>query len=522
MKLGIGISVIVMGVLSVVAEWFDLKLPTMSWGFNFARSAGDLNLPFDFLEWLVQKAGYITAVFLILAGVWLVFSKLTSGPPNPVTLRKIQRFKAIKRGYFSFLILLGLAGLASLDQLIVGKEALAVKLEGTWQFPAFTTKLEKNKDFGITDPARVDLEPNYRNLKRDSASKDGMVVILPPRPYNPTQDVISALAKKIDPKDSDYSGLGTRLYSAEQPESPHLRFTYRKGQRQGDVQGWNKDDDRIYKAKYLDDQLVEGSEEWEGAGALAEFLKNSDEQIYDVSYPPSEPKMSHLLGTTSKGEDVIAYLYGGLQVNFQAALIYIPIVYLIGITVGLLMGYFGGWFDLVVQRIIEILSNIPFLFLVIIITLGVPAQYNEPLGFYLILGILAIFGWMGMTYLMRTSALKEKSRDYIAASRVIGAGVPRILFRHLLPNSVAILVTLIPFSISGLVLSLTALDYLGFGLPGQYASWGKLLKDGLSSLSTPLLVTSAFSCLVIMLVLVTFVGEAVREAFDPKKYTYYR
>ena len=208
--------------------------------------------------------------------------------------------------------------------------------------------------------------------------------------------------------------------------------------------------------------------------------------------------------------------------NFQAAIIYIPIVYLIGVTVGLLMGYFGGWFDLVVQRVIEILSNIPFLFLVIIITLGVPAQYKDRLGFYLILAILAIFGWMGMTYLMRTSALKEKARDYIAASRVIGAGVPRILFRHLLPNSVAILVTLIPFSISGLVLSLTALDYLGFGLPVQYASWGKLLKDGLSSLSSPLLVTSAFFCLVTMLVLVTFVGEAIREAFDPKKYTYYR
>jgi len=208
-------------------------------------------------------------------------------------------------------------------------------------------------------------------------------------------------------------------------------------------------------------------------------------------------------------------------VNFQAAVIFIPLVYLIGITVGLLMGYFGGWFDLVVQRVIEVLSNIPFLFLVIIITLGVPAQYKDRLGFYLSLAILALFGWMGMTYLMRTSALKEKARDYIAASRVIGAGVPRILFRHLLPNSVAILVTLVPFSVSGLVLSLTALDYLGFG-HGQYASWGKLLKDGLSSLSSPVLVSSAFFCLVFMLVLVTFVGEAVREAFDPKKYTYYR
>ena len=218
---------------------------------------------------------------------------------------------------------------------------------------------------------------------------------------------------------------------------------------------------------------------------------------------------------------MLAYLFGGLQVNFKAALIYIPIVYFIGISVGLLMGYFGGWFDLVVQRLIEVLANIPFLFLVIIVTLGVPPQYKDRLGFYLILLLLAVFGWMGMTNLMRTAALKEKARDYIAASQVLGAGVQRILFRHLMPNTVAILVTLITFSISGVILSLTALDYLGF-VPSYLASWGKLLKDGLSSLSSPWLVSAAFACLVSLLVLVTFVGEAIREAFDPKKYTFYR
>jgi len=515
----------VSAVLSFVVEKLGLRLPTISWGFNFSRSAGELNLPLDALQWLVEQAGVITAVIVFLAGLWLVISKLTSGPPNPVTVRKIQRFKSIKRGYYSFLILIGLAGLAALDQFIVGKEALAVKYQEQWYFPAFSTSLEKNATFGITENGKSDLEPDYRELKKDFAESGRGTVILPLWPYNPTQDTINALAKKIEPSQLKYSGLGTRLYSPERPADPHLRFTYRKGLRQGDAQGWNVAGDRVYKAKYLDGQLVEGSQEWEGGegdGAMAEFLGGSSEQEYDVSYPPSEPQFSHPLGTDSKGNDVMAYLYGGLQVNFQAAIIYVPIVYCIGITVGLLMGYFGGWFDLVVQRIIEILSNIPFLFLVIIITLGVPPQYKDRLGFYLILGILAIFGWMGMTYLMRTSALKEKARDYIAASRVIGAGVPRILFRHLLPNSVAILVTLVPFSISGLVLSLTALDYLGFGLPVQYASWGKLLKDGLSSLSSPLLVSSAFFCLVTMLVLVTFVGEAVREAFDPKKYTYYR
>ena len=147
---------------------------------------------------------------------------------------------------------------------------------------------------------------------------------------------------------------------------------------------------------------------------------------------------------------------------------------------------------------------------------------KDKAGLGVILALLASFGWMGMTYYMRTAALKEKARDYIAASRVIGASTPRILYRHLLPNSIAIVVTLIPFSVSAVVLSLTSLDYLGFGLPEKNASWGRLLKFGLEQLSSPWLVTSAFVSLVALLVLVTFVGEAVREAFDPKKYTYYR
>jgi microcin C transport system permease protein len=123
---------------------------------------------------------------------------------------------------------------------------------------------------------------------------------------------------------------------------------------------------------------------------------------------------------------------------------------------------------------------------------------------------------------MRTAAYRDKARDYIAAARVLGAGTPRIILRHLLPNTIAIIVTLVPFSMSNLIFSLTALDYLGFGLPPEYATWGRLLNDGLANLSAPWLVSSTFVALVGLLVLITFVGEAVREAFDPKKFTYYR
>jgi microcin C transport system permease protein len=149
----------------------------------------------------------------------------------------------------------------------------------------------------------------------------------------------------------------------------------------------------------------------------------------------------------------------------------------------------------------------------------VPVQFK---GLPVILAILILFGWMGITSLMRTAAYRDKERDYIAAARVLGAGTPRIIFRHLLPNTVAIIVTLVPFTMSGLISSLTALDYLGFGLPPEYASWGRLLTDGLSNLSAPWLVSSTFFVLVGMLVLITFIGEAVREAFDPKKHSYYR
>jgi len=165
-----------------------------------------------------------------------------------------------------------------------------------------------------------------------------------------------------------------------------------------------------------------------------------------------------------------------------------------------------------------VFANMPFLFVVIILSSAVPENFK---GLPIILSIMVIFSWLGIATYMRTAAYRDKARDYIAAARVLGAGTPRIILRHLVPNTIAIVVTLIPFSMSALIFSLTALDYLGFGLPPEYASWGRLLNDGLSNLSAPWLVSSTFLSLVSLLVLITFVGEAIREAFDPKKFTYY-
>jgi microcin C transport system permease protein len=187
------------------------------------------------------------------------------------------------------------------------------------------------------------------------------------------------------------------------------------------------------------------------------------------------------------------------------------------------MGYFGGTFDLIFQRLIEIWSNVPLLYTVIIVFSVIPATLSIPVRIAILLLVLVLFSWPGMTYYMRTETYKEKSRDYIAAARVIGASDSRIIFNHILPNVMSTLVTFMPFTIVSAVTLITALDFLGFGLPVPTPSLGELLKQGTANLRTaPWIVTSAFLTLVALLTLVTFIGEAIRESFDPKKFTVYK
>jgi microcin C transport system permease protein len=350
---------------------------------------------------------------------------------------------------------------------------------------------------------------------------------MPLIPYDPTGDTLPPRSVALVQREDVYCesgsrkpffGLAARYYDVDGARI-HIRFTLRKGVLSGPADGWGRDGMPVYSADYRDGKLV--SDRYNGSGTKEEFLAIASSDMRAVKYHPAPPMPGegNWLGTTSQGYDVLAYLYGGMQVNFKAAVIYLPIVYLIGLTLGMMMGYFGGWFDLAMQRVIEIFSNMPFLFVVIIFSSMVPEQFK---GLPVILTILVAFGWMGMTFLMRTAAYRDKERDYIAAARVLGAGTPRILFRHLFPNTIAIIVTLVPFTMSGLIFALTSLDYLGFGLPPEYATWGRLLNDGLANLSAPWLVTSTFAVLVGLLVIITFIGEAVREAFDPKKFTYYR
>lgn len=518
-----------------VGELCGLLLPTLSWPFTVSREMAYLHI-----DWADQNSqhlflpqgkflwfGWACSLSFLIFGIVLLCQKKKEFQLSPITQRRISRFKSIARGYISLLIILILTFLACLDQSLCGKKALLVIQDDGWYFPAFIRKVYPGSTFGQKGDL-AEAEANYRDLKKHSGTLGyPSLVIMPLIPFAPTGDTsppsyekleLNANGLVLDNNGQPYSGLASRLHQADEV-LPHISYKFRKGKKVDRAIGWLADRTEVYNATYENNKLI--SENYTGPGTKDEFLKQTKlEDIYKIHYHPAPPLIGgHLLGTNTQGADILAYLYGGLQVNMKAALFYLPTVYLIGITFGMLMGYFGGLFDLSMQRLIEIFSQIPFLFVIMIISDLVPYQMK---GMFLLLSLLIMFGWMGMTYQLRTSTMKEKARDYVAAARVIGASTPRILFIHIMPNLVAILVTLIPFSVSALILALASLDYLGFGLPDTYASWGRLLNDGLADLSASWIVSSAFAALVITLLLVTFVGEAVREAFDPKKFTTYK
>ena len=235
------------------------------------------------------------------------------------------------------------------------------------------------------------------------------------------------------------------------------------------------------------------------------------------NYPPNPPSLAaeHYLGTDSTGRDILARLVYGFRIAIAFSTLLLVFNYVAGIIIGCAMGYFGGAFDLLFQRVIEIWSNIPFLYVIMIV-----ASVVVPTFFTLVV-VLALLGWTQLTWNMRTSTYKEKGREYVSAARALGAGNIRIVGSHILPNTIAVIVTFIPFSIASGITFLTALDYLGFGLPPPTPSWGELLSQGTNQLQAPWIVTSVVAAMVAVLLMVTYVGEAIREAFDPKQFTYY-
>jgi len=217
------------------------------------------------------------------------------------------------------------------------------------------------------------------------------------------------------------------------------------------------------------------------------------------------------LGTDDQGRDVTARLIYGFRISVLFGLALTLISSVIGVAAGAVQGYFGGWTDLLFQRFIEIWTSVPSLYLLLIISsVLVP-------GFFVLLGILLLFSWVSLVGLVRAEFLRGRNFEYVQAARALGVSNALIMFRHLLPNAMVATLTFLPFILSSSVMTLTALDFLGFGLPPGSPSLGEMLSQGKANIQAPWLGLTAFFTVAVMLSLLIFIGEAVRDAFDPRK-----
>ncbi len=232
----------------------------------------------------------------------------------------------------------------------------------------------------------------------------------------------------------------------------------------------------------------------------------------DLPVPaPSPPTSDNWLGTDDQGRDVVARLIYGFRISVLFGLTLTILSSVVGVMAGAVQGYYGGWVDLLFQRFIEIWDGLPQLYMLIILS-----AFVQP-NFWWLLGLLLLFQWMGLVGVVRAEFLRARNFDYVRAARALGASDTLIMFRHVLPNAMVATLTFMPFILSGSVVALTSLDFLGFGLPPGSPSLGELLSQGKSNLQAPWLALTAFFSLAIMLSLLVFIGEAVRDAFDPRK-----
>lgn len=234
---------------------------------------------------------------------------------------------------------------------------------------------------------------------------------------------------------------------------------------------------------------------------------------YDLDVPaPAPPSADNWLGTDDQGRDVLARIIYGFRLSVLFGLTLTIASSIVGIIVGAIQGYYGGWIDLAGQRFLEVWSSMPILFLIIILT-----SFVTP-NFWWLLGIMLLFSWMSLVDLVRAEFLRGRNFDYVRAARALGVSSPVIMFRHMLPNAMVATLTFMPFILNSGIVTLTSLDFLGFGLPPGSPSLGELLGQGKANLQAPWLGISAFFSLSILLTLLIFIGEAVRDAFDPRKY----
>lgn len=344
-------------------------------------------------------------------------------PPVSLFRKRWRKFRSLKRGWYSFVVLFGSFALSFLLPVLVNDRALVVRYEGQTYFPVLAGHYEA-KIFG----QRLIGEARYRELKEKFAEEgEGNWVLLPPYPYDPNESLL---------KDDSLPGP-----------------------------------------------------------------------------PPHAPSAAHWMGTDDRARDVFARLLYGFQLSLGFGLTVVIGAYTIGTSVGACLGYFGGRVDIVGQRLVEIWTMLPFLYTVIIVV-----SIVKPSPVVLAV-LLMLFTWVGISLYVRGEFYREKAKDYVAAAVAQGEGDLAIIFRHVLPNALTPIISFAPFALVGAISSLVSLDFLGFGLPPPTPSWGELVHQGLANIFEWHLVIFPLGAMFVTLLLVVFIGEAVREAFDPKTWS---
>jgi len=423
---------------------------------------------------------------------------------DPITLQRFARFRRHRAGWWSLLTLLTLSVLALLGPLLVGHRPLILRVDGVTRFPVFAGYVS-GRELGL----KIEGEPNYR-LLAEELKRDGRGwLVMPPVPFAPDEvcEVMPAVSRDdqgrwLDPRGVIAEG---RIFTLNADGTRRQVWTVINGRTEGDAR-LLADGAVVARAKFAGGELVrrapaEDRTDWTPGQGLRTLIPS-----------PCPPGLDgHWLGTDESGHDIVARLFGGFRSLLLAAVIFLPCVYGVGLALGAAMGYFGGWFDLTLQRVMEIWSNIPFLYAVIFL-----ASLLEPSLAILIL-ILVAFSWIGLAQQLRAAAYQVAARDFVTASRALGAGHARIIWRHILPNCATVILTTLPFSLHGLVFSLSALDYLGFGLPPTEPSWGDLLHQAKENWHAWWILGPTLGCLVGTMIMINSVGEALQDAFDLRR-----
>ncbi|HRK04243.1 MAG TPA: ABC transporter permease subunit [Chlorobiota bacterium] len=349
--------------------------------------------------------------------------------------RRWKKFRSLKRGYYSLIILTSVYALSFLLPLLINNVPLVIRYNGDYHFPAFAqlvglSHYHSPQEFGLGSTERA---INYRELDEKFEADGGEnFIIMPPYPYAPDEDF-------------QVPGNGT-------------------------------------------------------------FMKPF--QSGDDGYP-------RFFGTDDRARDVFARMAYGLNVSLSFAILLATLEYLIGIPIGALSGYFGGKFDLFLQRFVEVWSTLPVLFIIIIIV----SLFGT--SFFLLLTLLLLVSWISIGLYVRAEFLRERSKDYVAAAVSIGVPTRKIILRHILPNSLVPIITFYPFAVVAGITSLVSLDFLGFGLPPGTPSWGEMFRLGIETLSQGnwWIIVAPMLAMFFTLTLTVFIGEGVREAFDPRTYS---